>query len=161
MRKELTDNEAMVRLEDLCARAERCTHELRQKLYGWRITGARADAIINSLVDRRFVDDERFARAFVNDRVRFQRRGRLIIRRDLMVKRVPAAIIDAALAAIDEDTYSDNLIHTLRVKLRAMGSETLSDPMARQKLLRHAVSRGYEPSLAAAAIRSLKEGSEC
>ena len=154
-KKILTDEEAKARLEALCVRAERCVFELQQKLRGWGITGQRAQDILDSLIDRRFVDDVRFAHAFVNDKVRFQRRGRLIIKRDLMLKRIKSDIIDEVLSEIDEDLYRANLEYTLRAKMRGLSDEVLADPLTRQKLLRHAVSRGYELSLAATTLRAL------
>lgn len=162
----MTSQQALIRLEDLCARAERCTCELQQKLRTWGIAGADARKIIDSLTERRFVDDVRFARAYAGDRVRFGRRGRLLVRRELMLKRIPADVIAEVLDDIDPDLYLDNLDHTLRAKLRQLTpadsdpATALADYDVRQKLLRHAVSRGYEVSLAASHIRQLASAAD-
>lgn len=158
----VTPEQALVRLEDLCARAERCEWELREKMRKWAIAPADADSIIERLRSSRFVDDARFTRAYVNDAVRFARRGRLYMRRDLRMKRIREDIVAEALDAIDEDTYSANLSHILRAKLRSLdaslgdgGPSALLTREGRMKMFRFAVSRGYEPPLVIEAMRSL------
>ena len=97
MIKQLSPEKALMRLEELCARAEHSSGELRRKLYGWRISGTDADDIIESLRRRRFVDDERFARAFVRDKYRFNHWGRLRIRIELRAKGVDGDVIGLAI----------------------------------------------------------------
>lgn len=151
--KQLTPVQAMTRLEDLCARAERCTYELRKKLLQWRIAPDEGDKIITSLQQRRFVDDERFTRAFVSDKVRFERRGRLYIRKALAAKRIPSATVSAVLADIDPDLYQSNLEYTLAVRLR-QAPDLAATFEGRTKLFRYLLSRGYEPDLAARTLRN-------
>ena len=69
--KKVSPEQALVRLEELCVRAERCEAELRRKLMQWAIVPADADSIIASLRARRFLDETRFAAAFVRDKYRF------------------------------------------------------------------------------------------
>jgi regulatory protein len=153
-RRPVSVDEAIARLEAMCARAEHCTFELREKLWQWSIPTAEAEKIIEQLKKTRYVDDARFARAFVNDKVRFARRGRLRIKQALEMKRIDANIIDEALADIDEELYNLNLAYTIKQKAETL--EDLSNYETRMKLLRFAVQRGYEPSLAAKAINALR-----
>jgi regulatory protein len=148
-RRPVTADEAIARLEAMCARAEHCTFELREKLWQWSIPTAEADKIIEQLKKTRYVDDARFARAFVNDKVHFARRGRLRIKQALEMKRIDAEI--------DPELYSLNLAYTLKQK--AASFDDISDYETRMKLLRFAVQRGYEPSLAAKAINALRKDS--
>ncbi len=154
-KRTLTPDEALARLETLCVRAEHCTHELRQKLKLWAIDTADADTIITSLSERKFVDDSRYARALVGDKVRFARWGRFKILAALTAKHIDRAIITAALADIDTDLYEENLSHLLRAKARTMSPDEPHTYEGRTKLYRHALSRGYEPQLAARLVRSL------
>jgi regulatory protein len=153
-RRPVSVDEAIARLEAMCARAEHCTFELREKLWQWSIPTAEAEKIIEQLKKTRYVDDARFARAFVNDKVRFARRGRLRIKQALEMKRIDTNIIDEALADIDEELYNLNLAYTIKQKAETL--EDLSNYETRMKLLRFAVQRGYEPSLAAKAINALR-----
>lgn len=156
LKKPVTPEKALLRLADLCASAERCRHELEQKLRTWGIAPSDAERILEKLEKQHFVDDARFARAFVHDAVTFRRKGRLAITRDLMLKHISRDVIDEALDAIDEDEYRDNLRAVLRAKLRSLGGlpddGTGLTREARLKLARHAASRGYEPSLIFAAL---------
>lgn len=74
--KTITPEQARQRIEHLCAKAERCTYEMSRKLLGWGIEERKAREIIDNLVDQRFIDDSRYAKAFVRDKYRFQHWGR-------------------------------------------------------------------------------------
>lgn len=156
-RKQLTEENALARLEATCARSERCTYELMTRLRGWGITGPAAERIIDDLTERHFVDDERFARAFVNDRYRFGNQGRFKIRMALVAKHLPRRIIDTALNVIDPDIYRGNLERLLRS--RASQTNDLDTFEGRTRLYRYGVSRGYESSLVAETLRSILKSS--
>lgn len=154
LKRTVTPAQALTRLEDLCAKAERCTHEMRQKMRLWQIAPADAEAIIDRLTRGRFVDDARFARSVVHDKVAFERRGRLYLRQYLAVRRISATTIANALAEIDEDVYRNNLLHILKVRLQSK-PELASTFEGRTKVYRYGVSRGYEPALVAETLKSL------
>jgi regulatory protein len=153
-RRPVTYDDALARLEAMCARAEHCTFELKEKLWQWGIPSAEGEKIIAQLQKTRYVDDARFARAFVNDKVKFAKRGRLRIKQALEMKRIDANIIAEALGEIDPEIYNLNLAYTLKQK--AATFDDISSYETRMKLLRFAVQRGYEPALAAKAINALK-----
>lgn len=139
----------------MCARAEHCTYEMFTKLRGWGITGSSAREIVDHLADNRFIDDLRFARAFVRDRYRFTGYGRRKIVLGLIAKKIPRDIIDKALDEIDEDIYLDNLRHIVSRKASDLDMGSFDD---RNKVYRHALSRGYESSAVARAIREYIAG---
>lgn len=149
-RKPITAQNALVRLESLCARAEHCSYELLTKLRNWGISGSDAEKIINHLIDNRFLDDQRFANSFVRDRYRFSGYGRRKIALALAAKRVPRDIITNALDEIDEDIYFDNLRHLIGRKASALDLSLFDD---RNKLYRYGLTRGYESALVAKAIK--------
>ena len=153
LEKKLTPEQAVVRLETMCARAERCTRELRDKLWQWGISAADADSIIAGLVERRFVDDTRFARAYINDKVRFARWGRRKIRAALATKFIDSRMVSELLDEIDETVYSDNLTSVLKLKASSLHEPNTYE--GRTKLFRHGVSRGYEPDMVAARVKTL------
>lgn len=144
---------ALVRLEELCARSEQCEGELREKLRKWSIPSNKASEIIASLRSRRFVDDARFARAYVRDKFRFSHWGRRKIEMYLRQKRVEQDIIDVALDEIDPEDY----LLLLRRLLSAKAATLRDDPgsfEARNKLYRFAIGRGFEPSVISQALSS-------
>lgn len=145
MKKPLDRKNALARLEELCARSEQCSYDLRQKLYRWGVD-APYDDIIDSLIDGKYLDDERFASAFVRDKYRFDRWGRRKIARALMAKRIPSAVISEALENIDAREYAMNCYNLLETRRRQL-PDSIDDYERRAKLLRFAAGRGYEPSL--------------
>lgn len=151
--KTITPDKALIRLEELCARAEHCSSEILQKLRNWGISSADADAILESLKSRRFVDDTRFAVSFVRDRYRYARWGRVKIRLQLRAKHIDPDVIEDALAEIDEPEYLAILETLVKAKAR-----TIEDPKSyesRTKLFRFALNRGFETSLISRCINKL------
>lgn len=141
-----TAAEALNRLTDRCSAAEMCSGEALDKLRAWGIEGDEAYTIIDKLTSSRFIDDERFARAYVRSKTNYAKWGRLKIRNSLRLKRIDPAIIDVALdEEIDTQAYYENLAAALRAKARTMGRQLTRDDKAR--LVRFAAGRGYEPSL--------------
>lgn len=157
-RRTITPEKAVERLESLCARSEQASGELRRKLRQWGISESKADEIIDSLIDRRFVDDERFAGAFVRDKIRFARWGRRKIRQALYQKGIASEIISKVLAEIDEDEYESVLAAILSAKART--TYDIATYEGRTQLYRHGLSRGFEPDLVARHLRSLHQKSK-
>lgn len=145
-RKEITPQEAYSRLADRCSTTELCTSEALEKLRQWGIGEQPACAIVQRLVDERFIDDERFARAFVRDRLYNSRWGLVKIRQAMRLKHLDSGLINEAIESeTDDERYFSNLAAALRSKGRAMPSPLSRDD--RMKLARFALSRGYEPGL--------------
>lgn len=143
--KQLTPQQAKARLEEKCALSEQSTGEALDALRRWGIGGHTAFEIVQSLVDRRFIDDERFARAFVRDRLRHGRWGRIKIRQALRLKKVDAEFIALALSEeIDPEEYSDTIVSLARAKLRQLPAG-LADHDLMQRLVRFLAGRGFEP----------------
>lgn len=153
VRRNPSPRQALLRLERMCAKAEHCTGELRRKLVSWQVSGEQADEIIESLIARKYVDDARFARAYVRDKYRFASWGRRKIFLGLRQKGVDEQLIEQAFDEIDRTEYVKRLAAVLKAKARQL-PETDSFE-ARQKLLRLAVGRGYEYELAARVIAKL------
>lgn len=152
-RKIVTPEKALARLEELCVRGERCESELRAKLRAWQI--ADADTVIESLRQRRYFDDARFAHAFVTDKVRFARWGRVKIAFALQAKRIDRDIIDKSLAEIDERIYTEALETVIAAAARRIGDEAAHTYEGRTRVFRAAVSHGFESDIAASTIRRL------
>lgn len=154
-KKPMEPARSLLKLEELCSRSEQCEGELREKLRKWLVSDDDADTIIRSLRRRRYVDDSRFARAFVRDKFRFDHWGRRKIELALRRKRVQADVIAEALDEIDGDEYFAMLRKLLAYKARTLAD---GEPYARRvKLMRFAVGRGFEPQLIVKALDSLKE----
>ena len=153
MAKILTPPEALHRAAALCSSAEHCTADIREKLARGGVTEADSRTIIDRLVQERFIDEQRYAVAFVKDKFRFSGWGRIKMRYALQQKRIDGSDIDHALATLDEEPYNDRLLELLQAKSRSIRDD---DPEARRaKLFRFAASRGFEPSLILNALKQV------
>ena len=145
MKKPLTPGEALNKAAAYCTLCERCISEVSAKLTTWGVPYAVQEEIITRLTNEKFIDEARYCRAFVNDKVRFNRWGRLKITAALREKRLPQEYIKEAMENIDEDAYLQSLQETIDIKRRELKGK--DDFATQQKIIRHAASRGYEPSL--------------
>lgn len=153
-RKTLSPEEALVKLETLCVRSEQSQADCMEKLRRWGVDGGAARKIVDSLVDRRFVDDDRFARAYAADKIRFNRWGRRKVRMMLAAKKIASDLISSALEVVDDNEYEQLLLSLLRAKVRASAIECTFD--GRTKLFRFGATRGFETELVGRIIKSGK-----
>lgn len=149
--KTVTREAAMLRLEALCTKGERCEWELREKLRQWGLSASDTVAILEHLRKYKFYDDARFAEAFVRDKILYNRWGRRKVSVSLYAKRLPSALIAEALATFDPDEYLRLLHDFMRAKARTIAEGNTYD--GRTRLYRAALQRGFEPPLVAAALR--------
>ena len=141
MKKEMTEQEAYLHLAALCAQAEHCQQEMRDKMRRWGLDETVQNRIIDRLIKERYVDDERYARAFVKDKIRYNKWGRRKVQQALWMKRIDADIQQQVLDEIDEKEYLDVLRPLLRQKRKTIKAE--NDYELNRKLLRFALSRGF------------------
>lgn len=144
-KKTITSQDALMRLETLCAQSEQCSYDLRQKLYRWGISSPDSDKIIKQLIETRFVDDARFAVAYCRDKYRFNRWGRIKIVYGLRSKHIQSCDITSALETIDAEEYEEILVSV--IKSKASMTKDVDTYEGRTRLFRSVASRGYEPSL--------------
>ena len=141
MKKDITEQEAFLQLAALCAQAEHCEQEMRDKLKRWELDTAAADRIIARLQKERYIDDARYARAFVKDKIRYNKWGRRKVEQALWQKLIADDIRQQVLGEIDENEYLDVLRPLLKQKRRTTKAE--NDYALNQKLVRFALGRGF------------------
>ena len=71
--KKITEQEALLRLTSLCSTAEHCSHEILEKMGRWELSEEEQGRIMQHLIAERYVDDERYARFFVKDKIRYNK----------------------------------------------------------------------------------------
>ena len=151
MKKPLTPSEALNKAAAYCTLCERCISEVSAKLTTWGIPHTEQEKIIARLIEEKFIDEVRYCRAFVNDKVKFNRWGRIKITAALRDKHLPQEYIKEALDNIDEEIYLQSLKDVIEIKRREL--KGADDFATQQKIIRHAASRGYEPSLIISTIK--------
>ncbi|MCD8185284.1 MAG: RecX family transcriptional regulator [Rikenellaceae bacterium] len=134
--------EALKVLMDRCARAEICIADARRLLTRWSVEPEDQESILRELLKERFIDESRYAAAFVRDKLNFSRWGSRKISQALYQKRIPADIIRQAMEQATEVSMTDRLKTDLRRKNHAIKDEDTYK--RKEKLLRFGVSRGYD-----------------
>ena len=141
MIKEITEQEAYLQLAALCAQAEHCEQEMRDKMKRWEIDKTVQDRVLQRLIEERYIDNERYARAFVKDKIRYNKWGRRKVQQALWMKRIDQDIQQRVLDEIEEKEYLDVLRPLLKQKRKSIKAD--SDYELNQKLVRFALSRGF------------------
>lgn len=144
-KKTISYEAAKNKAENYCIKVERCRQEVIKKLLQWGITSKDCDKIINELVKDRFIDESRYARAFIRDKYRFNGWGRKKIEMSLRMKAVEESDIMEGMEEINQTEYEEILFNLLKNKKKSVKAE--NDYELRAKLLRFAAGRGFEPSL--------------
>ncbi len=137
----ITPDSCLQRLRALCAKGEHCEHELREKMMRWEISPEKADEIIEKLRADSFIDDERFARAYALDKLRYNQWGREKIRFMLRGMHIPSAAIEYGLGEIEEDEYEEIKRKLIEKKEREI--KDANPYVRRAKLQRFLYSRGF------------------
>ena len=136
-----SESQALAALTSLCARGEHCTQEMLDKMTRWELSEEAQARVIDYLTSHHYVDDERYTRAFVNDKIRYNKWGRRKIEQALWTKRIPKETIDSVLNSIDDHEYLDVLRPLLDSKRRSIKARSAYEET--MKLTKFALSRGF------------------
>lgn len=136
-----TENDAYLTLAALCAQAEHCQYEMLEKMRRWQIPDDAQARIMQRLVGERYVDDERYAHAFVKDKLHYNKWGRRKIEQALWQKHVAEDIRQRVLAGVDDAEYLNILRPLLNQKRKS--TKAASDYEMNRKLVRFALGRGF------------------
>jgi regulatory protein len=71
--KQKTSEQAFQQLSAACAQAEHCQQEMLDKMCRWGLDESEQASVMERLVKGRYVDDERFCRAFVRDKIKYNK----------------------------------------------------------------------------------------
>ena len=128
-----------------CSRRELCCSDVESRLETWGLQKSDCQRIIDTLISENFINEERYANAFVKDKFNHNRWGRIKIASHLRAKSIAPGIISSALSSIDPESYMNimkSLIDGHRRSVKAKNSYEM-----KAKLLRFGLSRGFESSL--------------
>ena len=141
-KKVKTPEQALAALMRLCARAEKSQEDARRLMRGWGLAERDAEGVLAKLGRDRFIDDARYAGAFVREKLRLSGWGGYKIRTALQRKRIDRALIDAALAEADRSGMDERLRRQLERKARTAKYTTQYE--LKTKLIRYGLSLGYD-----------------
>lgn len=150
----MTTDEILYKLAARCSTSEQCLSDVEAKLKRYDLSEEERTRILQHLVEEKYIDDKRYAEAFVRDKYRFNKWGRIKIAQGLRMKGIDNGTVNEAMEVIDEAEYLHILRELIKAKRKSIRGK--SDYEVNGKLIRFAIGRGFE----FAAIRSCMDVDE-
>jgi regulatory protein len=144
-KKTLNTEQALQKLRHYCGYQERCHSEVREKLFSLGVFKKEHDAMIATLIEEDYLNEERFATSFAGGKFRVKQWGRVKIKYELKQKQVSEYSIKKALQQIKEDEY-----RAVLKKLADEKYELLKDEqylVRKKKTIDYLIQKGYEMEL--------------
>ena len=138
----MTADEILYKLAARCSVSEQCLSDIETKLSRYDLTEEEHTRILRHLVEEKYVDDRRYAEAYVKDKYRFNKWGRIKIAQGLRLKGIDNETIKSAMETIDEEEYLSILRDLIKAKRKS--TRGTSEYEINGKLTRFATGRGFE-----------------
>lgn len=142
-------------LRQLCSRSEKCESDVIRKMEEWETDRETQKKIIEELKRENFLNDRRYVRSFVNDKIRFDKWGKVKIRYFLKRKQIEEQVIDEALIAFPVEEYKRICFIEIEKKYKTL--RTKHKIAAKQKLISFAMQRGFENTLIFEVVNNILE----
>ncbi|MBQ6308926.1 MAG: RecX family transcriptional regulator [Prevotella sp.] len=144
-KRQKTEQEMLFTLTAMCASAEHCSYEMRTYMNKWEMPEEVQERILSYLIKEQYIDDERYCRSFVKDKIRYNKWGERKISQALYMKQIPQELRRKVLADVDDNDY----LSVLRPLLKNKGKTIKTDNRYERngKLIRFALSRGFTMNL--------------
>lgn len=140
--KTFTEEEALKRAAASCSSRELCRADVEDKLLKWNMSHEATERILDRLEADNFLNEERYCRAFINDKLRFAKWGKQKIAGALRLKQISNKLIWEFFEQIDQEEYLTILRDIIASKRKSIHAE--SEYELNAKLIRFALSRGFE-----------------
>lgn len=141
-KSKIHDEDALARMIRWCTYRERSEQEARMKINSLGLKAAEALVLLNYLIDRKHVSDNRFATAYARGKFKINQWGKQKIKAMLEAQKIESTVVRKALASIDADKYKATIQKLAQNKLKTLQKEE-STTAKKQKLFRYLLSKGY------------------
>ena len=136
-------DQALQKIRHYCGYQERCHAEVKEKLYSFGLYKQDVEALVATLIEENYLNEERFAQQFAGGKFRINQWGRKRIEYELKQKKVSDYCIRKGLKEINDTDYRETLL-----KLAENKCEQLVDERnvftKRKKLSDYLLQKGYE-----------------
>lgn len=136
-----TEGQALAKIAAYCSKAERAESDVRRKLTLWELDSDETERIINRLQKENFLNEERFCRCFIKDKLQFNKWGKRKIIFELKKKHIAEQIISNCFMELESEDFEDALLKVLISKEKIVKYKDDFDK--KNKLIRFALGRGY------------------
>jgi regulatory protein len=137
-------NEVLQNMEAWCSTKEVCILEAKTKMRKWNVPEADSDKIISALIESGYIDEERYARAFANDKLIIDKWGPQKVRMALKQKGIKETLISKA---ISEKNVNQEVVISELLSKKIKSFKKLADEEKYAKLMRFGLSRGFDYAL--------------
>ena len=133
--------EAIKKSAALCSKKEMCEFDIRRKCKLWGLDEDESDVVLAYLYKEKFIDERRYTEFYCNDKIKFNRWGKIKVKHHLRAKFINSALIDKVLSEFDYDEYYTIAEELLKAKLRSVKYKDRYE--LKSKLMNFAASRGF------------------
>jgi regulatory protein len=141
-------------MEHYCAYRERCHREVVEKLREMRMIPEAIDTIVVHLIEKDYLNEARFATAFVSGKFRQKGWGKIRLKRELKQREISEYLIRKALSTLEEGVYQDRFEALAQKRWEHLKSEM--HPLRRKKkFVDYFIYRGWEQDRIHEALASL------
>lgn len=146
MKKYISYDQAVSKLQAFCAYQERCHKEVRSKLFDLGIYGDDVDSIIADLIEDNFLNELRYAIAFAGGKFRIKKWGKYRIIRELKMNQVSAYSIKKAIKSeLPDEEYLETLEQVVQKRNRLLREPNKFK--RKQKIAKYVIDKGFESPL--------------
>ncbi len=133
---------ALGKAKNLCSKKEMCVFDIMKKLNNWELNDFEKEDIVLKLVEANYIDEQRYAKAFVNDKFKFNKWGKIKIKYHLKQKRISDNYINKAILKIEDAEYYNTLRKLIANKMLSFKEGKTNKN--KEKIIRFAQTRGFE-----------------
>jgi len=163
----VTVSQAMQKLEKYCAYQERSQKQVHEKCRSLGLTEAETSEVMLHLLQNDFLNESRFAFAYVRGKSKIKNWGSQKIRQGLMLAGVSDSLVNQALGQLTQQDTDNHLEKWAHKKLRSLGysfseveqviSGNKDIPFEhKQKIKQFLFGKGYRVEAQLAALNFLK-----
>ena len=149
------DKNILKKVKMYCAKTECSTLDVKLYLQKLEVNSEDIiEKIINNLKSENFINEERYIRAFINDKFKLNKWGKYKIKQSLLSKGFDENDIDKLInETINEEEYKNTLTEIIEKKKKLLKKDDTN--VIKQKISKFALSKGYEPDLIKTIVESI------
>lgn len=126
-----------------CTHSEKCISDVQKKMVQWDVSETDQEFIIDALIAENFINEERYASAFVNDKIKFNYWGKQKVRFQLLQKGLPSEVVTMCLQQFPDDIYFE-IAEGLMLKKCA---QLENDVQMHNKVIKYMFGKGFDYDL--------------
>lgn len=150
-----TIEKAYMKLKHYCGYQDRCHQEVKEKLYSLKLNKATVEQLLSRLIEEDYLNEERYAKAFVGGHFRQKQWGKVKIAYSLKQKRVSEYNIRKAMNEIPDEEYHALAEKLVKAKWNSLKKDQYIHRVVKTKAFLQ--QRGFEPALVQSIIQQIRD----